>query len=433
MTRTFSFFRLLVATLMLAPSGRVPLSAQATPAREPLDLTRALELARQHAPGLRVADARRDASLGRAREVAQFANPSIEYRRENLGSTLSPDIFTTLYVPFDVTGRRLALRRLGGAASQRAESDGLAERRESELRVARAWLRAAAAGENAAVSRAQAEALMEVAIIDASRAREGLVAEGVALRTRLEADRARVAQAAAIGEMARARAELSRAVGVPDHELPQIGALVAPSLPAPPDTTAASELAARSRPEMHAREAALREAQARLSAEQRGTLGDWQLQGGSKKTAGVMTGQVGLAVPFPLFNRNDGARQRARGELSEATAWRDDVSIGVRADAVAALTAYLATRAHAGDAATFAQRGRDVASIARIAYREGQASLVELLDAERASTDAMTTHIRWAVDAWMTRLELERAIGARLDAQSPLDLPLHAALPSTPR
>jgi cobalt-zinc-cadmium efflux system outer membrane protein len=280
---------------------------------------------------------------------------------------------------------------------------------------------------------AQAAALNEVARIDAVRFREGGVAEGVALRTRLEADRAKVAVATAVGELARARSELARTLGVSDRTLPMLAALTAPSLPVPPDSTAAVALAVQARPELAAREAAVREAEARLSAEQRGILGEWQLQGGSKKTAGVMTGQLGLAMPLPLFNRNDGARQRVRGELGEVTASRDDAAFAVRGDAIAALTGYLAVQATAADAATFAQRGVEIATISRTAYREGHASLVELLDAERASADALTARIRWTVEAWMARLELERALGVRLDADGLLDLPLRAALSSTSR
>jgi cobalt-zinc-cadmium efflux system outer membrane protein len=63
-----------------------------------------------------------------------------------------------------------------------------------------------------------------------------------------------------------------------------------------------------------------------------------------------------------------------------------------------------------------------------VSYREGHATLTELLDAERAAADAMLAHLRWAADAWLARLELERAIGARLDADGPLDLPVLSSL-----
>jgi hypothetical protein len=43
----------------------------------------------------------------------------------------------------------------------------------------------------------------------------------------------------------------------------------------------------------------------------------------------------------------------------------------------------------------------------------------------------MNTHLRWAADAWLSRLEFERALGARLDESSPLDLPLLSTLLTT--
>ena len=49
-------------------------------------------------------------------------------------------------------------------------------------------------------------ALAEIAGVDATRLREGLVSEAVGLRTQLEADRARVALVTATGDAARARA-----------------------------------------------------------------------------------------------------------------------------------------------------------------------------------------------------------------------------------
>ncbi len=410
----------------------VALASEAGGQGTSLTLPNALELARRDGVGIRVADARRDMSLGRLRELSQLPNPTLEWRRENLGSPLQPDIFATLYVPVDVTGRRLALRTARGQGQTRASADAVAERREAELHVARAWLRAALADGAVTIARAQATALHDVAIIDSTRAGEGIVSDGVALRTRLEADRSRATLAALDGDRARARAELARALGVADDALPSLASLEAPAMPAGPDSATARQVATESRPELAAREAGLREAEARLGAERRGLIGDVQLQGGTKETGGFMTGQVGVAMPFPIFNRNDGARQRARGEANEARALRDAARVGVRADAVAALHAYEAVRALAVQARSFAARGQEVATIARTSYREGQSTLVELLDAERAAADAMTAHLRWAADAWLSRLELERALGARLDADGPLELPLLSSIRTTP-
>lgn len=415
----------LVALILILASvgGPISLSAQDT-----LDLQGALARARSTGPLRRLTDARRQVGLGQVGESTQWANPSLEWRRENLGSPLQPDIFATIYLPFDFSGRRLALRQSAAAGRARVTADATAEQRDAEVTVARAWLRAAAARGAVDVVRQQYDALREIARVDSERLREGLVSEAVGLRTSLEADRARVALVAAGHEAQTARAELARLLGAEESSLPVMAALSSPALPSAPDSGSAIALALSSRAEVKAREAAVQEAGRRLSAEQRGVFGEVQLQGGTKETGGFMTGQVGIAMPMPLFNRNSGARQRATGQLNEARTMRDDLLLAIRGGVTSAVAHYHNVRSAAADASTFGARGLEVARIARLSYREGHVTLTELLDAERASADAMLTHLRWAADAWMARLDLERAIGARLAADSPLTLPL---LPST--
>jgi cobalt-zinc-cadmium efflux system outer membrane protein len=394
-----------------------------------LSLTDALVLAREHAPGVLLAHARKDIAVGRVRESVQYPNPTLEYRRENLGSALPPDIFATLYVPIDITGRRWNLRSAGSAGQQRALADGQASARDAEIHVASVWLQAAAATAESTIMREFATAFAEVARVDSVRFAEGFVAEAVALRTQLEADRARVTLTTALTNKTRAIAQLARTMGVSAATVPAVSMLTAPELPVAPDTADAIRVALEHRPDVLARIAGVREADARRKAESRGVLGDWQLQGGSKQTSGFMTGQIGLAVPLPLFNRNSGARQRAAGELAEAQTLHDDTQRAARTDVLTALHAYNALQALAERVAGFAERGRELAAIARASYAEGHTSLVELLDAERAGADAQTARITWMVDAWMARLELERALGARLNTESPLDLPVLSALP----
>ena len=427
--------RLLSVALSTMPSATTEArfaSAQVAPAQgAPLDLTRALQQARKSGPLHKLADAREVAGVGRAAEAAQWPNPTIEWRRENLGSSLQPDIFATAYIPLSLTGRRLALRQASGAGRQRVQSDAVAERRDADIEVARAWLYAAAADAALIVARRHMEALAEIASVDAARLKEGLVSEAVGLRTQLEADRARLSMVTAAGDAARARAQLARVLGTSSDAMPTLAALAAPTMPAGPDSSTIQAVALRSRPELQAREQALREAQRRFTAERRGLIGDMQLQGGTKQTSGFMTGQIGLAMPFPLFNRNDAARQRSRGEYAEALALRDDMLNHIQGRVSAAWRVYVVSRGAAQAASTFDGRGREIARISRVAYGEGHATLTELLDAERAATDAMHTHVRWVSDAWLARLEFERALGARLDESSPLDLPLLSTMLTT--
>lgn len=394
----------------------------------PLDLAGALAIARQTGPLSKLVAARRDIAVGRVRELTQTPNPTLEWRRENLGSSLAPDIFVTAYIPLDVTGRRLALRGVRGAGVQRATADAETERRDAELEIARAWLIAASLQGTQEVASRQYDALREIARIDAERLREGLVSEAVGLRTSLEADRARVTLVSATADARRARAELARVLGVHDGAIASLAPLNAPALPAAPDSQVARSVALSARPDVRARDLALEEANRRMTAERHGVIGDLQVQGGSKQTSGFMTGQIGVGMPLPLFNRNGAAQQRAAGEASEARILRDDLRRAVESGVRAAWLHYTDVRSAATDAANFDARGREVARIARVAYSEGHVSLTELLDAERAASDAMHSHLKWATNAWLARLELERAIGARLDDSAPLDLPTLSSL-----
>ena len=129
-------------------------------------------------------------------------------------------------------------------------------------------------------------------------------------------------------------------------------------------------------------------------------------------------------MPLPFFNRNDGARQRARGELMEARVHLEDARRTVQGEVATALQHYREMRAAQTAAGTFLTRGQDVGQIARTSYHEGHITLTELLDAERAAADAMHAFIRWIRDTWTSRLDLERAIGARLGPDGAFDLPL---------
>jgi cobalt-zinc-cadmium efflux system outer membrane protein len=420
---------LTLALSLAEPARLAAQSAGRSPIAPALDLTAAVDLARQQGLLRQLADARGRIADGRVRESTQWLNPTFEWRRENLGSPLQPDIFATAYVPLDLAGRRLALRGASSAGRGRVQADLQHERRLAELTVARSWLEAASAHELARVVTEQAAALQELARVDSTRVREGLVAEAVGLRTSLEADRARMTAVRVRQSEGELLLTLSRQLGE-TVQAAHLAALMAPGLPDAPDSLLAVESAQRGRPDLQARELAVTEARKRLAAEQRGVLGEVQLQGGTKETGGFMTGQLGLAMPLPLFNRNNGARERAAGELREAQLLHDDARRALHLRVLRARQHYLALRETREAAASFDARATTLVQSARMAYREGHLTLTELLDAERAAVDARTAHRQWMVDAWLARLELELALGARLDPESPLDLPL--LTPSTP-
>lgn len=413
MPRTSPLTRLLLALLLAAP-------ATAQPSAAPLSLADAIAQARRTSPLVLTAASRRGIVAARARADATQPNPVLEWRRENDGTPLLPDVFTTLALPVDFTGRRLGLRLAASAASRRAAAESLAVVREAEYAAARAWWRSALAQGLLTVAQAQREALVGIAAYDSTRFAEGAVAEVVALRTRVEATRARIAEATALGEVARARTELARALGRSVDSLPSVAAPSSERMSTTLDTTALLA-AARERPDVQASRHALLEARRRADAERRYLLGgDIQLVGGVKRTQGLDAGIISAFVPIPLFNRNSANAERATGELYMAQAEARDAETRALAEVRAALAAVQALVAASPDgAAALVVAGNDVATITSAAYREGAASLLELLEAQRARADARATALRWRHDLALTHIDLDRATGSPVRLVTP--------------
>ena len=402
--------------MRLALIALLSLGSVAQGQEEGLTVQRAVAIARERGPLAATAQARRLVAQGRARADGAFPNPLVEWRRENYSSPLQPDIFQTLQLPVDVTGRRFAMRSAGTALVARGRADSSAIARQLEGDVMRAFWRAALGAELLAAAIEERQARENVAEFDARRFREGAVAEVAAIRTRLEADRARIAEAAARLEALRAKGDLARLLGTPGDSLPPLARLSTVStLPVPPDEAVAVERALRQRADLVALRHGADEARFRVSAERRGLIPDVQVIAGRKVTTGYNTGVLGFMVPLPLFSRNEGVRERAQGEALVADAELRDAELQVRGEVSAAIRGVTALReALAAGTSGIDARAAEVAQIAEGAYREGAISLMELVEAQRARAESRAAALRWTVDLHLATLELNRALGAPL-------------------
>jgi cobalt-zinc-cadmium efflux system outer membrane protein len=397
----------------------LPRSSTAQAAGEPLTLAAAVKWAGTHHPALASASARRRASTALARQDAALANPVVEWRRENLGAPLTPDVFATISQPLDLTGRRLALRARARDVDQTAIADSITTLREVESAAARTFVQASLAGALLALAERQRADAERLAQFEETRAREGGVAEVVAIRTRAEFDRARIAEASARATLVSARADLARAMGASPDSLPPVAPLVATagSSATLPSANVAIGYALAHRSELAALAASTNAANQRVSAERRAVLSDVAVEVGAKQTAGYSTRVVAVAVPLPLLNRNTSARERAAAELDLVKADRRAMEQAVRASVISALgscAALLAAQPAGVD--SLVVRAEDVARIADAAYAAGGGSLLELLDARRAHVDALSAALRWTAELRLARLDLFRAMGT-----SPLD------------
>jgi cobalt-zinc-cadmium efflux system outer membrane protein len=128
---------------------------------------------------------------------------------------------------------------------------------------------------------------------------------------------------------------------------------------------------------------------------------------------------LGVAFPLPLFNRNGAAVAARDAAVSSAEARQVLVARQVHDDVRRAHDAYVAARESANLMRSDLVGDTDaLLRIARVAYEEGEMTLVELFDAVDAFRVAHVIATEAIADLWVGYYDLERAVGAQLEALS---------------
>jgi outer membrane protein, heavy metal efflux system len=121
---------------------------------------------------------------------------------------------------------------------------------------------------------------------------------------------------------------------------------------------------------------------------------------------------AGLSLPVPLLDRGQGRIDRSIAEAAEQRVLKDGVALAIRRD-VEQAAATLRVRVEA------AKRFRELTApdlprlrtIAELSYREGRATILELLDAYASHLDAEERRLDLQASAAKAALDLERALG----------------------
>jgi outer membrane protein, heavy metal efflux system len=126
----------------------------------------------------------------------------------------------------------------------------------------------------------------------------------------------------------------------------------------------------------------------------------------------------GASVPLPIFDRNRGAIARATAEIDAETRAANAELAEAHAEVERARAVFVSRRQTLATVESdLVQRVPTLRRMAEDAYREGQGSILELLDASRSLKDIQLLHIK---QLEMTKLAEEAVISAAgLDAQAP--------------
>lgn len=190
--------------------------------------------------------------------------------------------------------------------------------------------------------------------------------------------------------------------------------------PARLEATAAEIVTAayENRPEIQAARSEVRAAEASVDFYGSFSYPDLSVTGGYKTQSDGLDGFfVAVSAPLPLFDRRQGDITSASARLSGARSRLALSEISVEADVLRARDAYDAalTRVRVIEEQLLQETG-DLLDIALVSYREGEMTLLELLDAADAFRDSQTLLVDLTTELWIAHFDLERARGATSSA-----------------
>lgn len=402
--KTSSAFAVLTTLFVVTPG---PTAGQAVPASLPLDeaVTRFVD----NSPELRTARSRVQAGVAGARQSRAIANPTFTFTNEDVGA------YSERY--FNVN-QSVDFLWSGGARSRRA--DAVAE-------AARAAFRVDSATAVLSLKRTFLDAWQRAEEVAALRQALGVVDEVV----EDAAERVEAGDLAPydLRRLMVGRATLQRRLGTAGVALEdaerRLGALVADDGSVPrvraedpgsageglPSDVVRSALAAS--PALAEARAAARALDAEVSLARRSWLAGASLTGGFKDQSDGRNGLfLGVHLPLPLLDRRGGAVDAASAGAEGARARIDATSLRVAREAALARARFDAALALG---ASVADEGLDqvegLLESARVAYAEGEAGVVEFVDAAEAFLEARSLDAEVNRAIWDARFELEHVMG----------------------
>jgi outer membrane protein, heavy metal efflux system len=406
-------------------TGQIPGRAQPvanTPARDAfangalrhLSLAEAQSIAFQRNWDLLAAAAGVDAATAQKIVVREFPNPTLSLSSAKVNVDNQPnstpagngvwdrsyDTIFAINQLVEIGGKRRSRRVSAQAGFEEAKAQLLDTKRTLDLGVARAYVTAAQAQENAAVLRQSAASLQEEARIAGLRLGAGEISTADKSQIEITAERFEQDAQAAESAAAQARVALETLLGVPR---PKADCVLTDRLEdllgsaAVPRTNATGLW----RPDVVAAEAALRKAESDLRLQKANRIPDPTFLAQYEHNPADAPNSVGLGVsfPLPLWNRNRGNIMAADAAREQARLAFEKAQAQAAADITVALLAYHdAAKRWENYRDSIRPKSEQVRKTRAYAYQKGGASLLDLLVAERDDNEVRLAALQAASD-----------------------------------
>ncbi len=174
------------------------------------------------------------------------------------------------------------------------------------------------------------------------------------------------------------------------------------------------KLASQNRPDLRAAEQGLAAADSQVKLAKVNARPDVTLSANYSNSAGITTAILGVSVPIPVFDRNQGEVARTQSVRTQAQQLQAEVLGQVKTDVRDAYEALQTSDRVAGFYRSgYLEVAQKSLAISEFAYRRGAASLLDFLDAERSYR---ATQLAWrqAIATHLLALEqVRQAVGTR--------------------
>ncbi|HML95712.1 MAG TPA: TolC family protein [Thermodesulfobacteriota bacterium] len=391
-------------------------------AGSPITLRQALALALERSPALKAYSLEIRAREARAIQEGLPPNPGIEAFVEDFGGTGSVEGFrgveTTILLSqlVPLSGRISKQKKVAGLDAGLAGWDYEAARLDVLTDTAKAFADLVAAERRLGIMEELAGLSKRVYDTVAEQADAGGISPIQAKRTRVAYSRTEISLGRARREVEAARKALAAKWGSTKADFGKAEGSLDTLLPVPPYEDLAAYIdmnpdVARWAAEMEKREAVLGLEKARAIPEPV-VSGGYRRIGENDDNAFV----VGLSIPLPIFDRNQGAIAEARRLISKGEHERREAEVNAGASLAAA---YAELRSSYEAASLLGQdvvpRAEEAYSSIFEGYREGKFSLLDVLDAQRTVFDTKLEYVN-ALGAYHRALaDVERLTGRPLN------------------
>lgn len=425
-------FGALILLLLLAGSGAASARAEVSTAASTheekigaLTFPEALSLVVRHNPELEIYSLEIRAREAESLQAGLRPNPLLSFETENVfgsgpfSGTDAAESTLSISQTVELGKKRSWRRHLAEAETSVAETDFASAKTDLLARTTDAFIAVLAAQEGLRLSEEMAELAKRVLGTVEERVSAGRGAETEAIRPRIQLREQQLARDKARRHLAATRGALAALMGREGADFgPALGDLS--RLSSLPDQAELESLLVES-PQIVRRAAEIEHRRRAVRLEEARRIPDLDLGIGvrylreSEETALVL----GVSIPLPVFNRNQGAIAAARSRQTQARFEERNVLLQAKAALGAAWQEMSSARAEAEALRDdIIPASRQALESAEYGYRAGKFGVLDVLDAQRTLVEAQERYLDALSAFHRAASEIERLLGSSISLTS---------------